>query len=304
MAEKGGVGGNGGQRTGTLNLHLQQLVYLREVAHRESISGAAEALQFSQPALSQALTEVGRRLNVTLFERAGRRRRLTPEGREVLRFAEEVLAGAAMLARRLETLRSGEGGTLSVGMIDAASLYALPEVVRRYRDTHPGVELRLSVDTSGELLRRLRAFELDLAIVVGPVEEARLSSMEVLREPLHVYAPRADDGDLRAARWVLYPRGSRTRRIIDDAFVRLGIRPAVTLESSNPAVLRQMVAMGLGWSVLPPGVAEHDGGLALRRGEQLAQRSLHAARRRESRPDPRVEAFVRLALASRERQKT
>ena len=281
----------------TLNLHLQQLAYLRELARLGTLSAAAEALHVSQPALSQALAELGRRLNIPLFERAGRRRRLTAAGREVLRFAEEALAGADALRRRLDLLRNGEGGTLSVGMIDAASLYVLPEVVRCYREAHSSVDLKLVVDTSSELLRRLRAFELDVAFVVGPVQEADLSSTEVLSEPLHVYAPPQDAGDPRSARWVLYPEGSRTRRIIDAAFAQAGIEPSVTLESGNPAVLRQMVAMGLGWSVLPPAVAEDEAGLAtMRRGERLAERPLHAARRRESQPDARVEAFLSLAM--------
>src|SRR5215216_290231 len=235
-ATSGGTGAPaGGERPpgAPLNVHLQQLAYLRAVAREGSISAAAEALHVSQPALSQALAE---------------------------------------LARRLERLRSGEGGTLSVGMIDAAGLYVLPEVVRAFREAHPGVELKLTVDTSEALLARLRAFELDLAFVVGPVEEADVSSAEVLREPLHIYAPPGDAGDPAAARWVLYPEGSRTRAIIDAALARAGIMPAVALESSNPAVLRQMVALGMGWSVLPPAIAEADGeSAALRRGEQIAE---------------------------------
>lgn len=284
------------RRLATLNLHLQQLAYLREVAHRGSISGAAEALHVSQPALSQALSELGRRLNVPLFERAGRQRRLTSAGLEVLRFAEHVLARAEELERRLELLRNGEGGTLRVGMIDAASLYVLPEVVQRYRGIHPGVDLNLTVDTSNELLRRLRAFELDLAFVVGPVEEDDLSATEVLREPLYIYAPPGEAGEGPAAHWVLYPQGRRTRRIIDQAFAEAGVHPSVVLESDNPAVLRQMVAMGFGWSVLPPAIAGDDNGpAALRRGERLAERALDAVRRRESPADARVEAFLALA---------
>lgn len=283
-----------------LNLHLHQLTYLREVARRGSLSAAAEALHVSQPALSQSLAELARRLNISLLERHGRGRRLTAAGREVLRFAEETLSGAAALERRLDALRGGAGGTLTVGMIDAASLYVLPEVVRHYREAYSGVELKLTVDTSDALLRRLRDFELDLAFVVGPVSDPVFSSVELLREPLYLYAPAGDADGLQAARWVLYPEGSRTRAIIDEALARLGITPSVALESSNPAVLRQMVSMGLGWSVLPSVIAEGPAGVAgVRRGERLAERPLHATTRRDSPTDPRVEAFLALALDQR-----
>lgn len=287
------------RRSATLNLHLQQLAYLREVARRGSLTAAAVELHVSEPALSQALTELGRRLNVALFARAGRKRRLTVAGAEVLRFAEETLAGAEALSRRLDALRDGDGGTLSVGMIDAASLYVLPDVVRRYREAHPDVDLKLEVDSSDALVGRLRAFALDLAFVVGPVEDADLDAVEISREPLHIYAPPGAGDEPRTARWVLYPKGRRTRQIIDDAFARLGINPAVILESDNPAVLRQMVMMDLGWSVLPPAIAEDVAGTSsVRRGEFVAERPLCAVRRRASPPDPRAAAFLALAVES------
>jgi DNA-binding transcriptional LysR family regulator len=281
-----------------MNVHFQQLVYLREVARRGSISASAEALHVSQPALSQSLSELARRLDVQLLRRSGRSLRPTPAGAEVVRFAEETLAGADALVRRLDTLRTGEGGTLGVGMIDAASLYVLPQVVSRYREDHPAVDLKLAVGTSNALLERLRAFELDLAFVVGPVGEPDFSSREVLRESLHIYAPVSGAGEEHSARWVLYPEGSRTRRIIDEAFARRGMRPDVVLESDNPAVLRQMVALGLGWSVLPPAIAEAEvATAAVRRGEQLAERPLYAVMRREETSDARAEAFLDLALS-------
>lgn len=281
------------------NLHFQQLAYLREVARRGSLSRAAEALNVSQPALSQAIAELERRLDVPLFERAGRGRRPTPAGEEVIRFSEQVLAAAQALAERLASFRHGERGPLSVGMIDAASLYVLPDVVRRFRAAFPNVDLKLAVATSGELLRRLRAFALDLVFVVGPVEAPDLVSAEVLREPLFVYGPAVDRFDPREARWVLYPEGSRTRAIIDAAFAGRGWQPEVALESGNPQVLRQMVVMGLGWSVLPQAIAESDGRAdGLRRGARLAERPLHVVRRRTSPPDPRAEAFLNLAIPS------
>jgi DNA-binding transcriptional LysR family regulator len=136
-----------------------------------------------------------------------------------------------------------------------------------------------------------------VAFAVGPVTDPALSSVELLREPLYLYAPAQDSGDIHTARWVLYPEGSRTRAIIDAALAGLGIVPSVALESSNPAVLRQMVSLGLGWSVLPPMIAEGPAGAAgVRRGEHLTERPLHAARRRDSPPDPRAEAFLALAI--------
>src|SRR5436190_11527745 len=109
--------------------------------------------------------------------------------------------------------------------------------------------------------------------------------------------PAAEAGTPEGPRWVLYPVGSRTRGIIDQAFAAAGIQPEVALESGNPQVLRQMVAMGLGWSVLPPAIAEHDKATSgVVRGALLAERPLCVVRRLTSPPDPRGEVFLQLAF--------
>jgi len=282
---------------GPLSIHLQQLTYLREVERAGTFTEAARRLHVSQPALSQSLAELERRIGLPLFEARGRRRELTEVGREAARFASEVLGRTADFQQWVSSYREGGAGTLTVGMIDAASLYALPDAVREFREAHPEVRLQLIVDTSSALVERLQRYELDLAFVVAPVV-GDFESVEVGREPLHIYAPPQDTGAPEDADWVLYPVGSHTRQQIDEGLARLGIVPRVTLESHNPQVLRQMVELGFGWTVLPPAVAGEGG--RLRQLEQVAIRTLVGVRRRSAVLDPRVEAF--LAAASRTAQ--
>jgi DNA-binding transcriptional LysR family regulator len=283
---------------GLYGLGLRQLAYLREAARLDSFTAAAESLGVSQPALSQSLAELERRIGVPLFEPAGRTRRLTDDGREVLAFAERVLTDAAALRDRLDARAQGAAGMLRVGMIDAASLYVLPSTIRTYREQHPEVELHVRVDTSNPLLEQLRAFDLDVVFAVGP-PDPDITGVEIVREQLHVYAP-LDASDPSAppddAEWALYETGSRTRGVIDAGLQRLGIRARVTLESGNPEVLRQMVALGLGWSVLPAAVAEAATRDAQgQRGPLVAERALCAMWRAAAAPNPRAAALVALA---------
>ena len=279
-----------------LNLHLQQLAYLRAVDRWGTLTEAARRLGVSQPALSQSLAQLERRLGAPLLERDGRRRRLTEAGAEAARFAAEVLGRADALRDWLRERSAGRAGTLRAGMIDAASLYVLPAAIRAFRAAHPGVRVRLVVDRSDLLLDRLARFELDLAFVVGPVGGGAFDAAEVLREPLYAYAPPGADGDPAGAEWALYPSGRRTRLLIDEGLAARGIRPRVVLESDNPAVLGQMVALGLGWSVLPASAMEGAApALAGSRRERVAERALFVARRAHAPPDARAEAFLRLA---------
>jgi DNA-binding transcriptional LysR family regulator len=283
------------------SIQLQQLAYLREVGRSGSLTEAAGRLGLSQPALSQSLSDLERRVGVPLFERAGRRRVLTQAGREAVVAAAEVLDRLDALRDRIEAGARGDAGTLRVGMIDAASLYLLPEAIREYREAHPSVDLRLVVDTSEELLRRLRAFDLDVAFVVGPPDDD-LSGVSIVEEELHLYRSGASTIEARDADWALYPAASRTRQLIEEALAREGIRPRVTLESANPEILRQMVALGLAWSVLPAAVAESGRAVLTRvREAPLVSRTLVAVRRLTAPPDPRVEALLALASAAEAR---
>ena len=277
--------------------HAHQLAYLREVERSATFTAAAGRLGVSQPALSQALASLERHLGVALFERSGRRRVLTEAGAEAARFAAEVLGRAAELRSWIAARRQGAAGSLAVGMIDAASLYLLPGTIGAFRAAHPGVDLRLLVDTSEALMERLRRFDLDLAFVIAPAGDD-LEAHPVRTEALHIYAPPGAPERPVEAEWALYPAGSHTRSLIDDGLRRLGITPRVMLESGNPEVLRQVVALGLGWSVLPAAVAQGDV-TALRavRREQVAERTLLGVRRAGMAADASVEAFLALALA-------
>ncbi|MCC6237918.1 MAG: LysR family transcriptional regulator [Dehalococcoidia bacterium] len=282
---------------------LSQLAYLREVERSGSLTAAAERLGVSQPALSQSLSDLERRLGVALFERAGRRRVLTEAGREAVVAASEVFERLDMLRDDLQARARGEVGSLRVGMIDAASLYLLPNAIRAFRERYPEVDLHLIVESSEVLLRQLRAFDVDVAFVVGPLADD-LVGVPVLEEPLFIYRPASDsrgggaEGSEGAtgSDWALYPSGSRTRQLIDEALARMGVRPRARFESANPDILRQAIALGLAWGVLPEAVAVEAGDALVRvGGTPLATRSLVAARRRTASSDSRIDALLALA---------
>ncbi len=279
---------------------LQQLGYLREVARADTWSEAAERLGVTQPALSQGLAELERRLGVALFERRGRNRVVTDAARPLVDLAERVLVSAADLTSAARGVARGVTGPLRVGMIDVAALHTLPDSITRFRRSYPEVELRLMVAPSGPLLRALRSGTLDLAVVIRPAElPPGLTVSSLSEEELRVYAPEGVPRRRAASGWgpwAMYPQGSTTRSIIEGALQRAGAPLDVVSESDNPEVLRQMVRLGLGWAVLPRSEAE-TGPEALRpyRREPLASRNLVFAQRLDAPYDPRADAFRELA---------
>lgn len=236
-----------------LNLTVQQLAYLVAVAEHETFSEAAASLGVTTSALSQGLAELERRLGLPLFVRQGRRQMLRPEVGDVLAYAQRVVADTRDLGRWVRSARVGDVGRVRVGMIDAAAVHHLHDAMTRFRAEHPEVDVRLVVAPSGELLDQIRRGDLDIAVVVDPTSTEELEISPIVTEPLVVVAPiDVEVGDVTTwGPWVLFPRGSRTRELIERALVTRGATVDVVAESHQPDVLREMTRLGMGWTVLP-----------------------------------------------------
>jgi DNA-binding transcriptional LysR family regulator len=277
------------------SITITQLDYLVAVADAPTWADAAAGLGVTPSALSQGLAELERRLDFALFERQGRRRIVASRSAEVLAYARRVTAQTADLARWIDDARSGRAGSLRVGMIDAAALGHWPALLQEFRQTHPDLSLRLSIAPSGELLSQLLRDQLDLAVIVAPSEiPIGIGWIDLLTDPLAVYAPpNTPIGPPSTwGPWVSFPTTSHTRELIEAALDELGVRFEVTSESHQPEVLRAMVRLGMGWTVLPVIQAETGPHPLVRaRTEPLVTRSLITARREGALPHPMIDEF-------------
>lgn len=274
-------------------LTLQQLRYFNAVAEGETFADAAALIGISQSALSQGIARLEQVMGTRLLERDGRRRRVTDSGELVAEYARRVLGESETLATQLEERRLGRGGTLRVGMIDAAALYLFTESIAGFRDDMPDVALSITVAGSAELEQRLTDFRDDVVIVVGPA--ARGSALHLLTEPMHVYGPE-DATDVFA----LYPAGSRTRAAIDRGLAAAQVTPRVIAESGNPAVLRELCRLTGSHTVLPEAVAATSGplsGTLSRLADDVAERSIFAVTREPPPATPLVADFIERLVA-------
>lgn len=278
-----------------LHLTISQLSYLVAVADAETFSAAATSLGVTTSALSQGLAELERRVGVPLFERAGRRQLLRDEAAEVVAYARRVVADTRDLSRWAADTAAGRTGRLRIGMIDAAAVEHFPEHLRAFRRTNPDVILRLIVSPSGELLEMLRRGELDVAVLVEPDRADDDFDIGVLLdEPIVIVAPEGQAiGDPGSwGPWVLFPRGSHTRLLIERELRRLGAAVEVVAESHQPEVLREMARLGVGWTALPQAQASNRSDPPTETGPVVGTRRLVVARRRARTANPTAERFV------------
>ncbi len=149
------------------NLELRQVCYfLTIVAHGNNFSRAAETLQIEQPPLSQRIRALEKRLNMQLFDRHHRPMQLTPAGKV---FHQESLIALSQLQQAIAQAQRaalGEIGHLCIGIASSVANGILPDVLRRFRDRYPQVELELCELTAEQQLQALLEHRLDIGLEV------------------------------------------------------------------------------------------------------------------------------------------
>jgi LysR family transcriptional regulator, transcriptional activator of the cysJI operon len=222
------------------------------IARRGSFSGAAEQLYVSQPAISKHLAALEAEVGKPLVARGRTGSPLTPAG-ELL--ADYVLRAEALLATARRALASGaeaETGTLSIAASGIPGTYLLPDLVVRFHERYPGVELDFHVSTSEEALELVRAHRAELGVVGGfeaPIEletEPLLEDDVVLVGAPSLAGRRLRTRELESLTWISRSEGSATRVAVQTARWELGLRAVRTLELPSWEAVKRAVAKGAG----------------------------------------------------------
>jgi DNA-binding transcriptional LysR family regulator len=240
-------------------VELRHLRYFVGVAEVLSFSRAAASLNVTQPALSRQIRDLERELGLPLFDRVGRRVRLTPQGEDLLRRSRNAIADVEALRERARSLEAGRVGILRLGATPQVLQSVVAGFLVRYRRSHQAVDVELVEAGSVRLVNLVEDGKLHLAL--GPI----LASDTVRgRElfPAHILAvvprtnrlARARSVDLAALsgeKLLLLDREFATRQILDGAFQLARLRPRVTLESRDPHCLVALAEAGHGVAVVP-----------------------------------------------------
>lgn len=241
-------------------MELSQLRSLLMIEREGSITGAAEALNLTQPAVSQQMRALERELGVKLVERVGRVARLTAPGELLRDHARRVVAILDDARQAVTDVGSGASGPLVIGAGVTTSIFHLPELLRSFRVRHPGVEVIVRTGGSAAIAQLVLGREVDVGLVTTPVEHDDLSVMPLYEEEIVLVVPvdhplaerrgvRLEH--LREISLILFPRGSGFRAYLDQTFAGLGLAPPVKMETDSVEAIKAFVAAGLGASFLP-----------------------------------------------------
>ena len=245
-------------------LNVNRLRVLREVAYRGSFSEAAESLSYSQSAVSQQIAALESECGLALLERHPRGVSLTAAGQTLLAHAEGILAALEGADAALAAIAGLRGGRLRVGSFPTAGATLMPLAIATFRASFPEVELTLAEGEPVELVPRLNAGELDLALLFefpdDPLELAEMTRVALFEDPLHVALAREHPlaakeplrlSDLRADAWVQTSRESACARHVVRSCRAEGFEPRVSFESDDYQTVQGLVAAGVGVALIP-----------------------------------------------------
>jgi DNA-binding transcriptional LysR family regulator len=243
-----------------MQITFDQLNAFRILAETKSFTKTAERLFRTQPAISQMIASLEDEIGENLFIRQGRSVILTQAGEILLEHSNEAFRTVEQGLYRIDALKELKHGKLTISTSDTTAYYILPEVLKRFRMKYPAVDVRILCKPSPVSAAQVLSGDADIGIVTLPLDNPKLNSeVLVIREdvcicsPGHVLSKRKKImfRDLANYPLLLLDRGSSTRTYIDERLARENIRPKIIMELGNIEVIKKLVQLEFGISIVP-----------------------------------------------------
>ena len=238
-----------------------RLRVFREVVQRGSLSAAAEALSFTQPAVSRQIAALEREAGAQLLERTPRGIRLTEPGRVLLGHAEAILDRMAAARAQVESIARLAGGRLRIGAFPTANATVVPRAIAAFAREHPDVELSLVEALTPDAIARLRAGEVDVAVVThhADLDGGELEVLDLVDDELLVALPAGHPlarkpklrlRDLRDETWIESLGGAGQPPLLTAA-AACGFEPRIRFGAEQWLAKQGLVAAGVGVTLIP-----------------------------------------------------
>lgn len=285
-----------------MTVQLHQLRYVVGVAEEGRFTAAAARLRVAQPSVSAAVRALERELGMELFHRSGSRVALTAAGEAFLPWARQALADCEAGRAAVQDIAGLRTGRLSIGATPSLTTGLLAPALAEFHRRHPGVELVLSEGGSGLLVTNLERGQLDLALVILPVDKAWVQTEALIDEALVLAVP-ADHPltgkrsvavtDLDGVPLVMFRDGYDLREVTVAVCRSEGIHPTFAAEGLEMDGVLALAAAGLGAAVVPASVAGAGTGFRTVpfRDDRL-RRTIGLASRRDRRPSHAARAMT------------
>jgi DNA-binding transcriptional LysR family regulator len=247
-------------------LDVKRLRVLREVAAHGSFSAAAEALAYTQSAVSQQIAALEREAGTVLVDRNARGVKLTDAGEALVRHADAILARLADAEAELEAIAGLRGGRLRLVAFPSAGATLAPRAVAAFRERHPAVDITLIPGEPEDGIAALKSGETDIALLIESgfetCHDTAIERTPIMDDPMYALLPaghplserrRLRLDDLRSDSWIMGPPVTTCpdSEILLRACQGAGFEPRIAFNSDDYLAIQGFVAAGMGVSLIP-----------------------------------------------------
>ncbi len=245
---------------------LDQMRILRAIVNEGSFKKAADSLYVTQPAVSLQIQNLEKQLEVTLFDRAGRKAQLTEAGQVLLKYCERVLTQCQEACRAIDDLHNLKGGSLVIGASQTTGTYLMPRMIGLFRQKFPDVSVQLQVHSTRRTGWSVANGQIDLAIIGGELPQELNELLDVIHygtDELALVLPtkhhlarlvELTKEDLYRLNFISLDSQSTTRKVVDKLLANSGLevqKLRIEMELNSLEAIKNAVQSGLGAAFLP-----------------------------------------------------
>ncbi|MFD2117558.1 LysR family transcriptional regulator [Paenibacillus yanchengensis] len=247
-------------------MELKQLEYFLILSEELHFTRAAEKLGIAQPSLSQQIRLLEHEMGIPLFDRVGKKTILTKAGQILQQHSYNVFHELSQAHANINELQGLQRGSLKIGALMTVVHYLLPPTVIRFHTHYPNIELSVLGLRTGDIYDGLLQNELDLGIVLLPVEQDSFEVEPLYEENLALAvatdnpiskSPFVTLDILKESPSILLPNNYYLRQLINEHCRSLSFTPQPVVEMTTLESIINMVSKGVGVTVLPQAYLDH-----------------------------------------------
>lgn len=243
-------------------MDIHQLELFLAVLDSPSMTRAAEKVCLSPGAVSLQLHNLASELHIELFVRSGKRLTPTPAALRLAEHAKAIVRLTSQIRQEFENDLTKDTRPFHLATGVTTLIYQLGKPLRQLRKQYPKADIRVTVGVTEEIVAGLHDRRFDLGLISLPVSPEGLKIMPLFNEELLVLRPSPQrvsggpGGSLRPAElagvpFLLYPKRSNMRLVIDRFFKEIDVTPHVVMEADDTETIKRLVESGFGYSILP-----------------------------------------------------
>lgn len=254
-------------------MNLERLQIFYAVAMEKSFSKAAKRLNKTQSAVSQSIRLLEGEVGDTLFIRSNRAVVPSEAGKILFEHVETVIDSIEKAQVRIDSLKNLQEGELVISSSMTSACYMLPEVLKKFKIKYPGVKIILKNGLSSQAANMVADGDSDVGIVMLPINNSKLEYKPLaVREDVVITSidhelnniENLKVGDLLDYEFIVLDKEAHTRQYINYHFASLGATPKVVMEVGTMEIIKQMVILNFGISVIPKIAVKEEWGKTLR----------------------------------------